>query len=32
VVGKLSQPIPLSDQIDTTFIVNFDIWLKLIYL
>jgi hypothetical protein len=25
VVGKLSQPIPLSDQIDTTFIVNFDI-------
>ena len=25
VVGKLSQPIPLSDQTDTTFIVNFDI-------
>jgi hypothetical protein len=25
-VGKLSQPIPISLETDTTFIVNFDIW------
>ena len=25
-VGKLSQPIPISLYVDTTFIVNFDTW------
>ena len=25
-VGKLSQPIPISLYVDTTFVVNFDTW------
>ncbi len=25
-VGKLSQPIPISLHVDTTFVVNFDTW------